>query len=131
MSERDLKYKFFTPYPRGFGLVFDYLVSQPKAMFHREPWCIKARYGYKNSRDTTVFADGQIVGDAHRINERFARIVEPYRQFMLEVETAATEWQSLKEAAQAEGAARRHREDDELCDRILRGLSRISEGVKS
>jgi hypothetical protein len=48
---RKLRYKFFTPYSRGFDLVWDFLCKQPNGEYSDGTLTIKGKYGYERARD--------------------------------------------------------------------------------
>ena len=114
-----LRYEFFTPYFRGFDLVWDFLCKQPEGAFSEGALTIKATYGSERARDLRLFVAEQQIGHGADLWERFAALVPVFRLFWGALERAATDWQEEQRTANAHAEAEGKRRDDELCARVL------------
>ena len=131
MSKDDvLRYEFFTPYHRGYDLVWDFLCSQPDGSFSSGVLTVKGSYGYERARNMDVFAGEQQVGHGPELWERFAALEPVFRQFWDTFERAATDWQEQQRAAGANAEAEWKRRDAELCARVLEDSAAITKATQ-
>ena len=123
-SSGALRYEFFTPYHRGFDLVWDFLCEQPDGSITDGVLTIKGSYGYERVRDLRLFADEQQIGHGTELWERFSALEPVFRSFWRTFEQSATDWKKEKLAAEAREEAELKRRDDELCARVLAAAQR-------
>jgi hypothetical protein len=114
-----LRYEFFTPFHRGFDLVWDFLCAQPGAAFSDGILTIKGSYGYERARDLSLFADEQQIGYGTELSERYASLEPVFLRFWTAFEQAATAWQQEKISTEASEEAEQRRRDEALCARVL------------
>lgn len=111
------QYEWFTPYHRGFNLVWDFL--RATGVWTDGDFRVKTHYGYERSRDSEVFLEDNMIGSLNFLYSRYEELQPVYAMFMHRLETAATNWQIQKESQEAFEEETRIRASKSFAQRML------------